>query len=278
MEWGLQRIFGMNNKKLLKPHQILLQALERKQDKNSAYSRRALARDVGVSAAFMSKVLTGQKPVPASRLKKICKYLDMDINAETLLKQAMLFHSLPSAEFQKIAEEGVSPLKMADYEPLSRKKFSVLRNWYNIAILDLLTCDVETSPKNIAKKFKLELGKVEIALKELEKEGLAVQEDGVWKKTQLKMSFPTVNLQTEVNGFHKQMVKKSYEELSKTKEESFESRLISGVTIAANPENIELVKKTIFAALAEVASQLSEGSCKEVYQFNVQLFPLTVKA
>jgi hypothetical protein len=54
--------------------------------------------------------------------------------------------------------------------------------------------------------------------------------------------------------------------------ESFERRLITGISIAANPENLDRARDILLAALHEVASVLSEGECTELYHLNAQLF------
>lgn len=264
----------MESVKFPKPYQILNKALRRKQDKAGGYSQRSLARELSLSPTFLSKVLTGKKVIPTSRIKELCKALDMDINTERYLMQAILYHSLPSEDLRQMAMKGSKPSKIVEYNPQSQKRFGVLKDWYNIAILDLLTCDIEASAKNIAKTMNLPLVLIETALKGLAQEGLAIEDRGLWKKTNLKVSFPTTKLQTEVRGFHKQMITKALHELSKVRPEDFEDRIITGVTIAVNPENLSQAKELIFAALTEVAAALSDGSCQDVYQFNVQLFPL----
>lgn len=274
---GLHYGFGMDSVKMPKPHEILNTALLRKQERTGGYSQRVLAREMGVSPTFLSKVLTGKKVIPTSRLKKLSQFLDMDINLERHLMQAVLYHSLPTEDLRQIAMEGYKPSKMMNYKPQARKKFGILKNWYNLAILDLLTCDIELTPKIISKKLNISLPDVEHTLKSLETEGLAVEKDGIWEKTEKQISFPTTKTQVEVREFHKQMIKKAYEELSKSRPQDFEDRLITGATIAVSPKNLAKAKQIIFNALSEVANCLSEDSCEEVYQMNVQLFPLTKK-
>lgn len=60
----------------------------------------------------------------------------------------------------------------------------------------------------------------------------------------------------------------------KTSKNDFERRLISGITVAVNPHKVEQCKKMLDETLHQVSLILSEGECTEVYQMNIQLFPL----
>jgi hypothetical protein len=71
------------------------------------------------------------------------------------------------------------------------------------------------------------------------------------------------------------MIKKAYEELSRTTEKAFNERLITGFTMACDPTKIDVAKRAIFDFLSELSEQLSAERCTEVYQCNIQLFPLT---
>lgn len=266
----------MEAKKLQMPHELLNSALQRKQEHFSGYSRRSLARDLGVSPVFVSKILTGKKSIPSERIAKLCKLLDMDTNAQAALLNSVVIQSLPTQALREVASRNpVQPSKMREYLTNSRKKFSVLKDWYNIAVLELLTCTIDRSVENIAYKLGLTRSAVEKSLTGLEEAGLAGQENGQWVKLAPHTFFPTTKSQAEVRDFHKQMIKRAYEELNKTTQEDFDRRLITGFTIAVNPENMEKARRVIFDALSELSHTLSEGDCSEIFQCNVQLIPLT---
>ena len=78
----------MKTDKELKSFQILNKAFLAKKLKNSAYSQNALARDLGVSAVFVNKILTGKKPVPSERFKKIFQVLEMDFTLQSAFLKA----------------------------------------------------------------------------------------------------------------------------------------------------------------------------------------------
>lgn len=267
----------MENARIAKSHQILLKAFKAKVKVNGAYSQRALARDLGLSATFVTKILTGEKAVPSERYKKLFQVLNMDVSLQSLFIRSVVLESLPSSELRQMAKSAFqSESRFENYQYESSKQFGVLKNWYNIPILNYLTCETrERSVSAIATYFGLTEQQVQHSLTEMEKIELVRQVEGVWSKTSQHNYFPTTKSSEIIRDFHRQMIKKSYEELSKIAPDDFEKRLITSFSIAANPEHIEPTKKRIADFLGELSHELSEGSCQEVYQCNIQFFPLT---
>jgi len=262
---------------MMAPHEILKLYFERKKLTFPSYSLRALARDLDVSPAYASTILSGKKSLPETRFKDLIRVLDLDDIATLQLKNSLY------PEEKRKSENGQPQLKKEDldfinkYKPLEKKKYEILNNWYNIVILDLTTCkDFVSDPAWIARKLKITQLEVEIAIENLKYHGLLDLVDGKLQKIDTKLRFPTKISQSVIRKFHKQMIKKAYEELdSKIDEKDFSNRLISGSTFALNPEKMELIKEKIQNALYEVSNMASEGTCESVYQFNIQFFPLS---
>ena len=57
--------------------------------------------------------------------------------------------------------------------------------------------------------------------------------------------------------------------------QNFQRRLFTGFTFAFAPDRLDEAKNRILDFLSDLSSEMSQGSCSEVYQCNVQLFPLT---
>ncbi|MDO9181206.1 MAG: TIGR02147 family protein [Bacteriovorax sp.] len=257
-------------------HEILKIYLDRKKLSYPSYSLRALARDLELSPSYVSALLTGQKPLPEVRLKDFIKVLDLDDIAIIQLKNALYPETRKETNSSERLSENDKDF-LNSYRPLDKKKYEILNDWYNIAILDLTTCEnFESHPSWIAKKLKITQLQVEIAIENLKRLELLIEVDGKLQKKERLLRFPTKMSQSVIRKFHKQMIKKAYEELdSKTEEEEFSKRLITGTTFAVDSKKINLLKEKIQNNLYEVASMASDGPCESVYHFNVQLFPLT---
>lgn len=271
----------MLNGKTFKSGEILQRAFLLKKRKNKAYSQRALARDLGVSPVFVTKILTGKKTLPQPRVKRIFQILDMDISQQSSFLKALALDTISEEQLKRVSAPRVMETdKMKNYQVESTEKFELLRDWFNMPILTYLTCHkLKSSAEEIAKYFDISVRQVQNSLLNLEKFGLITKNaDNTWKKIDAHSYFPTTTSKSEVRDFHRQMIQKSYQELNKTAAEDFQKRLITGFSVAVNPENLETAKQMIADFMAQLSHTLSDGTCSEVYQCNMQMIPLKAVA
>lgn len=256
----------------MSPGEVLKMYFERKRVAQPRYSLRALARDLKVSPAYISQVFNSKKKVPETRLAELIRLLDMDDIAVLQLKDA-----LHPGEKRKTA---LAPADFAFFDrfrPLDQQKYAVLERWYMVALLDLTTLeDFDPRPAWIAKRLGISPTEAELALATLQEHGLLKEVDGKLTKADLKLRFPTKTTQLVIRRFHKQLIKKAYDELDqRAGHEAFDGRLVAGATFALNPAHLALLKQKIQECMYEVSSLAAEGPCRDVYQLNVQFFPLT---
>lgn len=263
----------------MKPHQLLKKYLERKQKVNPKYSLRAFARDLEVNAGFVSRMLNGTQEVPLKRLGQLAKILELDAVALKDLKKAIAF------EF--MSEIGISSKDMAinskqslvtfEEKAMTAKEMSVLSPWYNIAILELCTCEnFQANSKWIAERLNITVAQAEKSVSYLQTNGYIKEEDGQLIKTHKHVRLPTKQSAEIVRHFHKNMMELAVKEMfQKTDNKSFNERLITSTSIAVNPENIPAAKERLAEMQLEIAEMLREGGCTEVYDLTLALFPLT---
>lgn len=258
-------------------HDILKIYFERKRLTFPQYSLRALARDLKVSPAYASSILSGKRDLPEKRLEDFIKNLELDDIAVLQLKNIISppEKKLPPYSNKQLKDDDLDFFKK--YKPLDKNKYEILNNWYNIAILDLTTTnDFQNNPKWIAKRLNISQLEVEFAIENLKRLGMLSEKDGVLYKEENKLRFPTKMSQTVIRKFHKQMIKKAYEELDlKISEEEFSKRLISGSTFTVKKEKFQLLKEKLHQVIYEMTTIATEDSGEDVYQLNVQFFPLS---
>lgn len=261
----------------------ILSAYWQKKTQNSNYSLRALARDLEISPSYASSILNGHKKLPLNQIKDWARLLDMDEMAQSLLQQATFWQSLDTEQKNVFSEMSElhnyrKPLsQMKDYLPQHRKRFSLLENWYNIVILDLATCvQFDENPEWIAKVVGISVAQAQESLNQLIFHKLLIQRDGRWTKNKSKLRFSSSQSHKSIRRYHNQMIRKAVHELNSSHQQKiFEKRLITGVTLAANQQKIEAAKKLLNEALHEASNTLTEGDCTDVYQINLQFFPMT---
>lgn len=248
-------------------HEILQKSFRRLQKKNPSYSMRALARDLELSPSYVSRIMSGAKPLPSEQAIAFASALKMDQPALVSLQKSTLAPELA-------ALVSVSPV--VQFEEETERDFNLLDEWYNIAIADLISCGgIANDPAAIAARIGVTVSEATSSLHRLSTHGYIVERDGVLEKTTRLMRFPTTRSHPSIRLYHRTMLKKAADALLTTDQSSFDRRSISGISIAANPANLARAKARLTEALYEVCEILREGEATEVYQLAAQLFPIT---
>jgi uncharacterized protein (TIGR02147 family) len=260
----------------LHTHETLRKYFERKRDFSAAFSLRSLARRVEVSPSFLSRILSGQKPVPYPLLLRLESALDIEPEVFSSIRLA---HQLEESS-AVVARKGKAEMitQLADWDLATPEAIGVLRQWYFIPILEVTRLEgYDGKVESIAKLLRLPLTTAEQAVKELTALKLLVEEDGKLVKTRRKLRIGSGKPNADIRRYHGAMLERARRELLSAAPEDFEKRLITGITITASPEKIAKAKQRLAECLHEIANELIAEDGSEVYHLAAQLFPLTKK-
>lgn len=262
-----------------KPHLILKKFFLAKQKINAKYSLRSLARDLDLTPAFVSRLLNGKQEIPLQRLGQFAKVLQMDTLSIKELKFAIarnFLNELGLTTKDFAVSEKTSTLSYDD-RPQTLKEMSVLSPWYNVSIMEMTTCEgFKMDIPWIAKRLGIEKDQVQKSITYLVNSGYLAEENGTLVKTSKKIRLATAKSIDIVRGYHKSMVELAIKDMQqKTDDKSFEQRLITSTSIAANSKNIPRAKEKLAEVQLEIAEILRDGPCDEVLDLTLILFPLT---
>lgn len=237
----------------------------RKQKASKGFSMRALARKLDVSPSFLSRIMNGKKPVPEDLLGKLAKALDVEPEMIT------------ADPATRALKREFSTAKAEEFEIVPQNAEQILRNWFYLAVLEVTTLkDYDGTPAQIAHKLGLAEPAVDVALRELESFGLLARKNGLPVKAKDKMRFASATGSKFIRKFHDEMMEQAQMILRKpVSDEDFQKRLMTGVTLSATPEAVQVAKRKLAKCLYEIANELMSEPGSEVYHLAMQLFPLT---
>jgi uncharacterized protein (TIGR02147 family) len=247
---------------------------------NPLLSLRGLAKKVDVTPSYLSKIFLAKKNLPLHLVPVIAEVLQMDIT-ETNDLQNLVVEEL---EFQKsggktgLKSQRRSHVNFQNYEDLGKSDFSLLERWYYLPILNYLTLSkAEKTAPAIGKRLKLSPTDVESALRYLKSLGyVEVGSQGEVRSTKLKARFPTAKSQQKIRDYHLIMMKKAEGVLnSKTEQTDFEKRLISGICFSGDSQKVKEAQVILNEALFRVAELMAESDSDEVFQLQLQFFPVS---
>lgn len=243
---------------------FLRDELKERSQKNASYSLRAFAKQLGISPAGLSKVMSGKMALSLSFIEKIGDKLKL--TEEEIQKHQVTLLS----EKKNVSING------KEFDVLDQDRFEVIKEWYHYAILNLLRVeDFKPSASWVARRLGITIGEVQEAVEKLQKVGLLKIDNNKWIDISSKFISHTNN--KKFNDAAKENQKQLFAKALETIDEvDFKERNHTGTGIAFSLKDLDQVKDIIGKFRKEFASQFDkQHSADEVYQLSVAFFPLT---
>jgi uncharacterized protein (TIGR02147 family) len=244
--------------------------LIRRSERNSSYSLRSFAKNLGMSATTLSLFLSGKRAVSKQVYILIRERLLLESNELKLLNK----------EFELLKQKKNFALVKAqlDYkmEQIDLDTFAVISDWYHYAILSYLEIpNTSLGGEKISKVFGISIHQANTAIERLARLGLIKEKNGKRRQSVEPIKIENKEQKSAIRKFHKQMLEKAIHYLENGE---FSQRDISSVTFAMNKELVPYAIERIRDFRRELMKDLENRSTPgDVYQLNVQLFPLTNK-
>lgn len=246
---------------------FLQDKMEERKKANRRYSLRAFARDLQISPGRLSDILKG-KCLPGAKLcSRMIDKLKLS-NGDT-----KNFFSL--LEKQKT----VSPFETTKrvYQ-LREDEFALIADWEHYGILNLLETDeFQSDDAWIAKKLGITVEQTRAAVQRLFRLNLLAVQDGVYTLVHPYLSTSSDIPSAALREAHRQNISMALESLF---EDDIAERDITAISFPMDKNNVALAKAEIKKFRIKMARLMTAHSKNktEVYNLNVQFFPLTKKA
>jgi uncharacterized protein (TIGR02147 family) len=250
---------------------LLKTEMVQRQERNSAYSLRAFARDLGTSAAVLSMVLQGKRAVTtekaiswADRLKFPTDKRQQLLRAVTEDLQGRLD---PTLRRTRALEEQMS------YVQIQMDQFSIISDWWHFGLLNLAKLkNFHSDISWMCSRLGITHEECTEALERLQRLGLMDCQKGQWTRTARPLETPTDVPSEVIRSFHRQNIRRA---LTSIDDVDVEDRDITSIMIPTDKAKLAEAKKRIRLFRKEMAAFLGEGEGDEVYSLNIQLFPQT---
>ena len=253
---------------------FIQEELEVRCQRNRHYSMRAFSRDVDLSVSFLSQLLRRQKSIGHDKAKAFLENVSWPKEKKEIFLQLIELESIADEELKSIVTHKIQEKlsKNSQFSPLGIEQFRFISDWYHLPILEMYEVFGEDlSSDDIAKKLDLDETIVEFALERLERLGLIehTTEQNIRKTKNNRIEdIPS----KAIRKFHASMIEKASNAL---KEQSFESRVVTGLTVSISSKKLPEANECIQRFLMEMSDLFEKQEEKDsVYQLNVQLFDL----
>ena len=248
---------------------FLQQEFEKRKDKNSRYSLRSFAMALELDSSTLSAVLKGKRPLPQQRIWDVAKKIGLE--------------GKELDDFVKSAERGQRKLSKISVDKLKTRLLNLeedlnirlVIHWEYFAVFIIIGTIEEAAKADwIADRLGLELEAVEEILEDLMKMKLVhKQDDGRYTKEDVFL-VSKANQNTYLTHMLGQRDNLNLA-LEKWEDSRRETTTMSSITFIADPEQLQGARAIIDEFRGKLSSYMKQGTASEVYQLNIQLFPLT---
>jgi uncharacterized protein (TIGR02147 family) len=237
---------------------FLRHELVRRKGLNPQYSLRAFARQLKTDPSTFSQILSGKRKIGSASIRKLGERMKLD---EREIAGWVSNHT------QKVIETKERALQEDHYK--------LIADWYHYAIFELMmTRGFKSEPSWIAKKLKIKPSEARIALARLVRLGIAEEKDGNFSRTTHYLT--THHLPFSGSAFRSaqdQFLNMAKNSLIHT---PYEKREQVSLTIAARPEDIELIRKKIRKFHKQLNDWIeARGEATEVYHLVTAYYPVS---
>ncbi len=249
--------------------------------KNSSYSHRVFANQAGLSSpSHLLMIIKGERNLSLKTIPKFAEGLNLSAKEKRFFELLVLYNQAEDLQTKAgyFGEIMSIKAKLAGLHKLEKERFSFLSKWYAVAIYVLIDLkNFNPEPAVIAKRLggKVSVPQIKETLETLLNLNLIVTDPAKgFKQAQGAVTVADDTKSMAVFEYHQSMIRLAAEALRR---HTNSEREINGATIAIPKSKLPEIKEKIRAFRKEI-NQLASSyeNPEDVFQLNIQLFPLTI--
>jgi uncharacterized protein (TIGR02147 family) len=252
---------------------LLQNELARRSRLNPQYSLRSFAKQIGMDASLLSKVLKNQRKLTLENAKKIIKRCQMNpadkkLFWSSLVQEREKLHTL----YDEKSDELATRSNQFQESLLPNDLFQLIADPQHYVLAELArTQGFVSDVAWISKRLKLSRAETADTLGRLLRVGILTKNGDQIKRNPARFTTENKELTNSALKHHQRKILESA--ITAMDQVPIEKRSQNSMTIAINPKKIPLAKELIQTFVNQLSNLLESGPLEEVYQISVSLFP-----
>jgi len=244
------------------------------------YSHRVFARQAGLSSpSHLLMIIKGERNLSIKTIEKFAEGMKLSAQEKRYFELMVLFNQTEDLQVKAKYFGEIMAIKFSTKKlhKLEKEKFDFLSKWYVVAIYVLVSLkDFNSNPQWIVKRLggKITTAQAKESLENLIALGMITADlNGNFKQVSGAITVPDDTKSVAVYNYHQSMIRLASDALRLY---SQNIREMNGATITIPINKLPEIKEKIRAFRKEI-NQLTSSfeNPDEVFQMNIQLFPLT---
>jgi uncharacterized protein (TIGR02147 family) len=246
--------------------------------RNSSYSLRSFAQNLGISPATLSMVLSGKKNLSLESANQIAAKLNLEPKEADYFSLLVQVEAAKSMDIKEKIIERLNALnpKRARAD-LTLEYFRIISDWYHFAILMLTEIkDFEFNPASVSKRIGISRFEAETAIERLTKLDLLEKDPKnakKYKRVKGDIVFKSDHTSEALQKYNRQILEKAIESV---KTQTAKERLIGSEVIAINQAQLKEANNLMEDFFSKILTLAQNADKKtDVYCVGVQIFNLS---
>lgn len=253
---------------------LLSEEFELRKAKNRKYSVRAFARDLRISAGFLSSIMNEKRKLSEEKALEIATTLKWSPAKarlfKTMARLRLANSDLARAEILRELEN----MNLANLRPawkITLDRFRIIADWYHIALLELTELqDYDTTEDGMAQRLGVPARLIREALRRLVGVGLLEFREDRWRKTKQRYCSGGDAPSSAIRSFHRQILGKAIEALET---QNLDKRDFGCLALSIDDEMVPEIKRRLSEFRKEILDLTEKSKTKNaVYALSLQLF------
>jgi uncharacterized protein (TIGR02147 family) len=261
-----------------KDYRLFLQEIiQNKRNDNPKLSYRIISKKIGFSSPnFILLVMQGKRNLSPVSIERLGKFLELNKTEKNYFKNLVLMNQAANFEDKlEFSKKLLSSKLVSEKKHITPELLSYYSSWLNIVVREMtLLANFESDPAWLTDRLNHTVTKKEIeaALETLLKLGLIQKNANKYVATDKDIRAPSELRSDFIRAFHLEMILKASKSLTDI---DTSLRDITSVTVPITLDMIPDLKKRIEEFRSSITEAVKSAQPTEVYQLNIQLFPLT---
>ena len=245
----------------------------------SFFSYRFFGQKIGLDAGNLVKIMQGKRHLSAACVQRFVEYAKFSNREAKYFETMVQFKKAKRVKDNKVLFEKLMAIQRIDPQRLEPMQYEFYREWYHTVILALL----HITPFKGDYKVLADSTNPQISVKQAKESCELLLRLNLIRKEKDGTLIPTSNTITTGEHWKSFAIRSFQGQCIKLAEEAFDrhspdERDISTVTIAVSRDDIDEIRRITSEyrrSVLQIAS--SSDNADQVYQLNIQLFPLSVR-
>lgn len=259
---------------------VLQREFEQRQKRDPKLSLRGFARFIEIDPSALSAIFKGKRSLPKKNADKVAQILNLS-EKETILFKDSIFNKNSTKKTSTDSESIQSNIDNVNIDAIyhelqeNQRNFAIIAEWEHYAILSLMDLkDFQNDEVWIADRLGIDYKRCREVVKNLVNSNMITVDfyNNVWHKN--------VNQPSTTDGIPSKALRASHEEsmmlaIKKMHTVPMDERSMSSNIFCMDRSKVPMARKLIREFRRKLANLMETGTTTDVYQFQVQLFPLT---